>query len=73
MDIPENQLTERVENVWLDSSCRTLQACLDKVVEKCERELSRIFDDNHMDGMEIKAGLLVRRKKGHRTEWVIEL
>lgn len=52
---------------------RKQKRSLDKAVEKCERELSRIFDDNHTDGMEIKAGLLVRRKKGDRTEWVIEL
>lgn len=52
---------------------RRQKRSLDKAIEKSERELARIFDDNGTDAMEIKAGLLVRRKKGDRTEWVIEL
>lgn len=52
---------------------RRQRRSLDKAIERSERELSRIFDDNNTDGMEIKAGLLVRRKREDRTEWVIEL
>lgn len=46
---------------------------LDRTLVKCEQELSEIFDDSNTDSMEIKMGLLVRRKTNERTEWVIEL
>lgn len=46
---------------------------LDKALSKCEQELSSIFDDCGTDSMEIKMGLLVRRKMQERTEWMIEL
>ena len=46
---------------------------LDRTLMKCEQELSEIFDDSNTDSMEIKMGLLVRRKTNERTEWVIEL
>ena len=46
---------------------------LDKSLKKCEQELSEIFDDCQVDSMEIKMGLLVRRKTGEEYEWVIEL
>lgn len=46
---------------------------LDRTLIKCEQELSEIFDDSNTDSMEIKMGLLVRRKTNERTEWVIEL
>lgn len=47
---------------------------LDRTLVKCEQELSEIFDDSNTDSMEIKMGLLVRRKTDEgRTEWIIEL
>ncbi|MDE6907570.1 MAG: hypothetical protein K2P21_05330 [Lachnospiraceae bacterium] len=46
---------------------------LDKALERCEKELSRIFDDNNTNSMEIKEGLLIRRSSSGKTEWVIEL
>ncbi|MDO4340870.1 MAG: CRISPR-associated primase-polymerase type A1 [Eubacteriales bacterium] len=46
---------------------------LDKALNKCEQELMAIFDDCGTDSMEIKMGLLVRRKNNDRTEWMIEL
>lgn len=46
---------------------------LDKALRKYEQELSDIFDDGNTDNMEIKMGLLVRRRNGEKTEWVIEL
>jgi len=35
--------------------------------------LERIFDEVHVDCMEIEMGLLVRRKVGERYEWLVEL
>lgn len=52
---------------------RKQKRSLDKALNKCEQELSEIFDDNHTDSMEIKMGFLVRRKNGDRIEWLIEL
>lgn len=49
---------------------RTIPAAQQQALK--EEINARIFDDNGTDAMEIKAGLLVRRKKGDRTEWVIE-
>ena len=46
---------------------------LDKALRKCEQELEEIFSDENADSMEIKMGLLVRRKQEGKTEWVIEL
>lgn len=46
---------------------------LDKALERCEKELSRIFDDNNTNSMEIKEGLLIRRRSSGKIEWVIEL
>ena len=46
---------------------------IDKTLRKYEKELADIFDDSQTDSMEIKMGLLVRRKNGEKTEWVIEL
>lgn len=52
---------------------RKQKRALDKSIKKCEQELIEIFDDGNIDSMEIKMGVLVRRKDGDRTEWVIEL
>ncbi|MCD7715326.1 MAG: CRISPR-associated primase-polymerase type A1 [Lachnospiraceae bacterium] len=46
---------------------------LDKTARKYEQELTTLFDDNHTDSMEIKMGLLVRRKINDKVEWSIEL
>ncbi len=46
---------------------------LDKAVKKCEQELEALFDDNITDSMEIKIGLLARKKEGDKVEWRIEL
>ena len=46
---------------------------IDKTIKKYEKELADIFDDSKTDSMEIKMGLLVRRKNGEKTEWMIEL
>lgn len=46
---------------------------VDKTLKKYEKELADIFDDCKTDSMEIKMGLLVRRKNGEKTEWMIEL
>ena len=46
---------------------------LDRSLIKCEQELSEIFNDCKTDSMEIKMGLLVRRKSAEKTEWMIEL
>lgn len=52
---------------------RKQKRALDKTIKKCEQELIEIFDDSNTDSMEIKMGLLVRRRDGDRTEWLIEL
>lgn len=46
---------------------------IDKSIEKMERELEKVFDNEQVDCMEIEMGLLVRRKKDTRYEWFIEL
>lgn len=52
---------------------RKQKQSLDKAVRKCEQELAVLFDDNVTDSMEIKIGLLVRKKEGDKVEWRIEL
>lgn len=46
---------------------------IDKNVRKLEDELTEIFNNASVDCMEIDMGLLSRRRKGERYEWVIEL
>lgn len=46
---------------------------LDSSITKVENELSKIFDNQKIDCLEIEMGLLVRRKIEERYEWVIEL
>ena len=46
---------------------------LEKSIKKCEQELGTIFDDKNTDSMEVKMGLLTRRKNNGEVEWVIEL
>ena len=46
---------------------------LDKSIEKVERELHVIFNNAKIDCMEVSMGMLVRRKKGEKYEWVIEI
>lgn len=46
---------------------------LDKNIRKCEKELEEIYDDINTNSVEIKMGLLVRRKHDGRYEWIIEL
>ena len=46
---------------------------IDKSIEKVERELHVIFNNAKIDCMEVSMGTLVRRKKGEKYEWVIEI
>ena len=46
---------------------------LEKSIKKCEQELGTIFDDKNTDSIEVKMGLLTRRKNNGEVEWVIEL
>lgn len=46
---------------------------LDKSIHKIEMEMQRIFDNAGIDCLEINMGLLVRRKKEDRYEWLIEI
>ena len=46
---------------------------IDKSIEKVERELHVIFNNAKIDCMEVSMGMLVRRKKGEKYEWVIEI
>lgn len=46
---------------------------IDKSVRKLEDELTEIFNNASVDCMEIEMGLLTRRRKNDRYEWVIEL
>ena len=46
---------------------------IDKNVRKLEDELTEIFNNAAVDCMEIEMGLLSRRRKEERYEWVIEL
>ena len=46
---------------------------IDKSIEKVERELHLIFNNAKIDCMEVSMGMLVRRKKGEKYEWVIEI
>ena len=52
---------------------RKQKRSLDRSLVKCEQELTEIFNDSNTDSMEIKMGLLTRRKTGTKTEWIIEL
>ena len=52
---------------------RKQKRSLDRSLVKCEQELAEIFNDINTDSMEIKMGLLTRRKAGTKTEWIIEL
>lgn len=42
-------------------------------IQKTEKELERIFDDEKKDSLELDMGILVRRKTENGWEWMIEL
>lgn len=46
---------------------------LDSNIRKIENDLSKIYDAENIDCLEIEMGLLVRRKKDDGYEWVIEI
>ena len=46
---------------------------IDKVIQKTEKELERIYDQAGIDCLEVDMGLLVRRKKEQGYEWLIEI
>ncbi len=46
---------------------------LDNSIRKVEKELERLFDEAKVDELELEMGLLVRRKREHGYEWVIEI
>lgn len=46
---------------------------IEKSIQKYEKELDEIFDENQTDRIEIKQGVLTRRKSGEKVEWMIEL
>lgn len=46
---------------------------IDKVIQKTENELERIYDQAGIDCLEVDMGLLVRRKKEQGYEWLIEI
>ncbi|MCD7883630.1 MAG: CRISPR-associated primase-polymerase type A1 [Lachnospiraceae bacterium] len=52
---------------------RKQRRSLEKTARKYEQELTVLFDENKTDSMEIKMGLLIRRKTDDRVEWSIEL
>lgn len=81
--IPANKQNELKEEINVSAKAQTIaekmmelrkqRRNLDKALRKYEQELSDIFDDSDTDNMEIKMGLLVRRRNGEKVEWVIEL
>ena len=46
---------------------------IEKNITKLEKELERLFDESHIDCLEVEYGLLVRRKKEQGYEWVVEI
>lgn len=46
---------------------------LDASIRKIESELSKLFDSEGIDCLEIEMGLLVRRRNGNGYEWIIEI
>lgn len=46
---------------------------VDKVIQKSEAELGKIFDQAGIDCLEMDMGMLVRRKKDDGYEWIIEI
>lgn len=52
---------------------RKQNRAINKSIQKYENELGEIFDENQTDSIEIKQGVLSRRKTGNRYEWIIEL
>lgn len=52
---------------------RKQNRAIGKSIQKYENELSEIFDENRTDSIEIKQGVLTRRKNGKNVEWIIEL
>ena len=81
--IPANKQNALKEEINVSAKAQTIaekmmelrkqRRNLDKALRKYEQELSDIFDDSDTDNMEIKMGLLVRRRNGEKTEWGIEL
>lgn len=52
---------------------RKQNRAIEKCIRKYENELNEIFDENRTDSIEIKQGVLTRRKSGEKVEWIIEL
>ena len=61
------QITEKMQEL------RKQKRSLERSLRKCEQELDEIFDDAGTDSMEIKTGLLTRRKTENGEEWFIAL
>ena len=52
---------------------RKQQRALEKSIRKVEGELEKVYDSIEVNALEIEMGLLVRRKKDHGYEWIIEI
>lgn len=52
---------------------RKQNRAIEKNIQKLEIELEEVFDENQTDSIEIKQGVLTRRKSEGKIEWIIEL
>lgn len=52
---------------------RKQNRAIEKSIQKYENELDEIFNENQTDSIEIRQGVLTRRKSGTKVEWIIEL
>lgn len=52
---------------------RKQNRAIEKNIQKLEIELEGVFDENQTDSIEIKQGVLTRRKSEGKIEWIIEL
>ncbi|MCI8582950.1 MAG: hypothetical protein HFH13_07450 [Dorea sp.] len=52
---------------------RKQNRAIEKNIQKLEIELEEVFDENQTDSIEIKQGVLTRRKSQGKVEWIIEL
>lgn len=46
---------------------------IDKAIGKLESQLEKIFEDSGIQELELEMGLLVRKKVGDKSEWIIEI
>ena len=46
---------------------------IDAAISKVEKELEKLYDNANIDCLEVEMGMLVRRKKEHGYEWLIEI